>query len=122
MINFKKLIAGLLLIIVPTVVGAITPYETTLGSNKGFIGASKKLSLTSGAAVKCPTLPAGAHEIWVISANAVNFGASSVASGTEEAFIATNTVQIFDKLITKTPEIYFIPRETDVATLTINFR
>lgn len=101
---------------------AITPYEMTLGSNSGFLTGTKTLSLSSTAAVQCPDLPDGAHEVWVMSVNAINFGDSTVGSTTAELFIASDTVQVFDKIIVTSPEIYFIPRYQSVATLTLQFR
>lgn len=102
---------------------AITPYERILGSNSGFKPGTKYLSISSTAATKMPPLPEGCHEAWVISANAFNFGDSTVSTATTELFCATATIVVFDQHIVTEPTNYFRCRGTDtVATLTLQYR
>lgn len=103
---------------------AITPYERTLGSNTGFIPGTKTLSISSTAAVKCPPLPDGAHEVWGVCVNAFNYGDSTVSTGSAELFVATLTPSLIgDKIISSNPDIYFRCRGGDtVATITLQYK
>ena len=107
----------------PYLAQALPPYKTQLGNNTGFLTGTKSLSISSTAAVQLPTLPDGAHEVWVVSANAFNYGDSTVTTATTELFNATSTVLKLDKFTTKTPTVYFRCRGTDtVATCTLQYR
>lgn len=127
--NGLTLVSFLLVVILMVFVGAIkpalalTPFETTLGSNRGFITGTKTLSISSAAAVKCPNMPSGAHEVWAMSVNAFNYGDSAISTATSELFVATLTVKVFDKLLDADPGTYFRCRDVDtVATITFQYR
>lgn len=102
---------------------AITPYERVLGSNSGFKPGTKYLSISSTAATKLPPLPDGCHEVWAISANAFNYGDSTVSTGSAELFCATTTIVVLDKFLPTEPTVYFRCRGGDtVATLSLQYR
>ncbi len=102
---------------------AVTPFERVLGSTSGFKPGTKYLSISATAATKLPALPDGCHEFWAISANAFNFGDSTVSTAATELFCATTTILVQDKFLPSNPDVYFRCRGTDtVATLTLQYR
>jgi Tfp pilus assembly protein FimT len=98
--------------------------SSDLAATAGYTDST--LAIASGAAVRLPVLPAGKHGYEIIGDNAWNYGGASVSTGTAEAFVATLTVKVWDKIGVMpgtAPAIYIRSRGSDSSqTLKILFR
>lgn len=89
-------------------------------TNSGFKAVSTPtLTITSASAVILGTIPAGCHYVEVIASSDgdINYGPSTLSTGTEWPYITAGQMKTFSILSTVNPTIYFRARGT-VATTT----
>jgi hypothetical protein len=99
------------------------PLESAdLDVNTGFKEvATQSLTCSSASAVIIGAIPAGCHSVEVIvgTAGDLNYGPSTVGTGTNWPYIAAGATKTFTKINTTAPTIYFCPRGTVATTTTV---
>ncbi len=74
--------------------------------------ATQTVTVTSATAVILGTIPVGCHSVDVIASadGDINYGPSTISTGTNWPYIPAGTVKTFDKLLSRQPTIYFRAR------------
>jgi len=90
-----------------------------LAANTGYSDpAVPTLAISSAAATIVGTIPVGCHSVTVHAVGEdVNYGTSTLATGTEWPYIAANTSKEFTDLVTIDPTIYVRPRSASTCTV-----
>lgn len=90
-----------------------------LAANTGYSDPDAPiLAISSAAATIVGAIPVGCHSVTVQAVGEdVNYGTSTLATGTEWPFIAANTSKEFSDLMTINPTIYLRPRSASTCTV-----